>query len=1130
MGQKRSKHQDLRPDLTMEVREGRAGGRTALSFLLGEEEFGPQVLRTEPREFFRSFFREIENLNCGVAVRERLKASGAALARELLPPPLSERFWELQSRDQRSVWIVSDEGWIPWELLVLSRQDASGPVTGQFLCETFALTRWQPDRRPHLDLPLRQLALVVTDHRDLPAVARERRDIEALAGAGRTVREVPARYEDLTKAMAEGTFDGWHFAGHGVAYGEDPYVLGIRLPGDEALTKLTPKDLAGDAANLGRCRPLVFLNACRTGQGAASLVRVGGWASAFLAAGAGAFIGTSWAISDQAAKAFARIFYQKFLRGGLRIGEAVRQARLEVRQKFPDDPSWLAYSVYAHPRASVRPDPEDRPKPRGRRRSLMLLLVLAVMIGVLVWGLRPQPLPVVAVLDLEDAPAKYDPWLSTAIPELVHEYLAAGDRIRAIDRTVVAEARQTLSRRGQMTEEAVLEFWRLNLGADYLVDGGFEHAGAEKLAIRLRLRSTQVGTVDGLDSPLVQSEADYPRIAQQAAARITRLLTGSSPTAEQQRAARASFPAARDIAALYFAGLREYRDFDVSRAADLLQQALQIPGGDHPRVRWALARALADLLREQDAAQQLAAAAAGAGELARRQRLEIEAENRVFAGDWAAAATIYDELYRISPGQVVFCVERARLQVPDQPDRALEILAECRDASDAILSGILIDLVTADAYFEKTEVEKAHELVRHAADSAEEHGWFYYLAIARLQELTYADDESVILKIRLLEDAFSLAFSLRGVFSACVDKGVDFAAAQNFGLAQEVLERCRDFSEARGYRAGDAVVGLNLGLVLSELGMTAEAVVELEKARQIFEEVGAPHEVTRVAVNLGFVHHRRFQLAAAWQSYHAAAIEFHEAEDRYHYATTVTNMGEVLFAAGFLEESQRIFRLAVGFQEEADSDGLDAAYARLRLAEVFTARRKFDQAQRLYEEALPGLESYPEFSGQAHLGRARLELARGNVESAERAAATAAKELLEAKRSGLATLAQIAQARIMIERGRTSESFQDLLGKIRLRLPQQHPEVALAFALLEISRRDAEGEAVPEAVFEDLVRGAEEAAAAGYLLAVSEARRELAARREPVPAAVTARLDELISNGRPEWEERARQARALVGP
>ncbi|MCP4655001.1 MAG: CHAT domain-containing protein, partial [bacterium] len=1031
MGRQRSNHhQDLRPDLTIQVREGRAGGRTALSFVLGAEKFGPQVVRTEPREFFQSFFRDIENLAGGVAVQERLKARGADLARELLPPPLPERLWELQSRD-KSLWIVSDEGWIPWELLVLSRPTESGSVTGQFLCETFALTRWQPDRRPHLHLPLRKLALVVTEDCDLPAVAKERNDVKALAGAGRTVREVPARYEDVTEAMAEGTFDGWHFAGHGVADGEDPYVLGIRLPGDEALTKLTPKDLAGDAANLGRCRPLVLLNACRTGQGAASLIRVGGWASAFLDAGAGAFIGTSWAISDQAAGEFARSFYRKFLRGGLPIGEAVHQARLDVKQKFPDDPSWLAYSVYADPRASIQPGSVDRPKRRSRRRALvpllMLLLVLAVVIGGLGWWLRPQPRPVVAVLDLEQTPAKYEPWLSTAIPELVHEHLAAGDRIRAIDRTVVAEARRTLSRRGQVTEEEALEFWRLNLGADYLVDGMFEQAGAAELAIRFRLRSTRTGTVDGLESPLVQSEADYPRIAHQAAARITSLLTGSALTAEQQRAARVSFPAP-EVASLYVAGLREYRDFHVSRAAELLQQAVTTPGGDHPRVRLALARALADLMREQEAAQQLAAAVAGAGQLSRRQRLEIEAENLAFADDWRAAVTIYDELYRTSPGQVVFCVERARLRVYAQPDRALEILAECRDASDAILSGILIDLVAADAHFEKANVKKAQDLVRHAADSAEKAGWFYDLAIARLQELTYAseldDGETVILKIQDLEDAFNLGGSLRGLFSACVHKGVDFTAVQRFELAKKVLERCRDFSEARGYRAGDAVVGLNLGPVLSELGKAAEAVAELEEARETFEELNAMHEAAEAAANIGYVYHQGFQLAAAWQFYHDAATEFRGRGDGYDYATTVTNMGEVLFAAGFLEESQRMFRYAVDFQEEAGFDELDVAYARFRLAEVFTAQRKFEQAQRLYDDALSGLESHPEFSGEARLGRARLELALGNDERAESAAAKAAEELLAAGRSGLATLAQIAQARIMIERGRTSESFQ----------------------------------------------------------------------------------------------------------
>ncbi|HSN88522.1 MAG TPA: CHAT domain-containing protein, partial [Thermoanaerobaculia bacterium] len=68
--------------------------------------------------------------------------------------------------------------------------------------------------------------------------------------------------------------------------------------------------------------------------------------------GAGAFIGPYWSVRDQAAGSFARAFYRELLTGEP-IGEAARRARLEVREKHPGNPTWLAYTVYADPLARV---------------------------------------------------------------------------------------------------------------------------------------------------------------------------------------------------------------------------------------------------------------------------------------------------------------------------------------------------------------------------------------------------------------------------------------------------------------------------------------------------------------------------------------------------------------------------------------------------------------------------------------------------------------------------------------------------------------------------------------------------------------------------------------------------------
>ena len=70
---------------------------------------------------------------------------------------------------------------------------------------------------------------------------------------------------------------------------------------------LTPADLmGGDLRGIRMQRPLVFLNACHSGQVALSLTGLGGWADKFFReARASAFVGTLWEVSDELAAEFA---------------------------------------------------------------------------------------------------------------------------------------------------------------------------------------------------------------------------------------------------------------------------------------------------------------------------------------------------------------------------------------------------------------------------------------------------------------------------------------------------------------------------------------------------------------------------------------------------------------------------------------------------------------------------------------------------------------------------------------------------------------------------------------------------------------------------------------------------------
>jgi CHAT domain-containing protein len=163
----------------------------------------------------------------------------------------------------------------------------------------------------------------------------------------RGVREIETGYETVVNALAEGSHDCIHFAGHGLAMRRDPDQNVIDLGEGEWLR---PTDLYGRARRLGQVRPLVFLNACRTALDGLSLAGNGGWASAFIDVGAGAFLGTYWQVPDDLAHQFAKAFYGKFL-SGVPFAEAVRSARVALRESFENSPSYLAYTAFGHPLA-----------------------------------------------------------------------------------------------------------------------------------------------------------------------------------------------------------------------------------------------------------------------------------------------------------------------------------------------------------------------------------------------------------------------------------------------------------------------------------------------------------------------------------------------------------------------------------------------------------------------------------------------------------------------------------------------------------------------------------------------------------------------------------------------------------
>ena len=277
--------------------------------------------------------------------RDYLENSGADLWRELVPGPLREQFWDRQHRI-RQLTILADKDAVPWELLY--PQDP-GHDEG-FLVEQFPVTRAVFRRRLPRKLNLWPARFVLPE-----GSLREAQDeidaMRQLLDPGQTPDQIISALTPLQDLIRSGDFGLLHFACHNRFDPDD----GSSITLDNV--QFTPTFLAKAAGGqvLARSAPTIFINACRSAGSNATYNRLDGWASKFLEAGAAAFIGSLWAVSDGAAREFAQELYGQLQAGSL-LGKAVMRSR-QAAASQPDDPTWLAYTVYGDPRATVSRQP-----------------------------------------------------------------------------------------------------------------------------------------------------------------------------------------------------------------------------------------------------------------------------------------------------------------------------------------------------------------------------------------------------------------------------------------------------------------------------------------------------------------------------------------------------------------------------------------------------------------------------------------------------------------------------------------------------------------------------------------------------------------------------------------------------
>jgi hypothetical protein len=322
----------------------------AYRFEFRDEDYPNEVvsrLSFDPRHRVERLVGDLDKLAEGRSgysaeqTRDYLANAGAELWRELVPPGLRDQFWERQHRI-RQLTILSDNDTVPWELLYPRDR---GHDEG-FLVQQFPVTRAVFGRRPAAKIGLRPPRFVLPAD-SLPEAEVEVDAMRRLLDPARAPQAVISELTPLLDAIRAGDFGLLHFACHNKFRADDD--ASIELGGVE----FTPRFMTNAAIDqtLGRSAPTIFMNACRSAGLAPTYNRLSGWASMFLEAGAGAFIGSLWSVSDGTAREFAEEFYAELLTGAS-LGVAMMKARAKAAAQA-DDPTWLAYSAYGDPRATV---------------------------------------------------------------------------------------------------------------------------------------------------------------------------------------------------------------------------------------------------------------------------------------------------------------------------------------------------------------------------------------------------------------------------------------------------------------------------------------------------------------------------------------------------------------------------------------------------------------------------------------------------------------------------------------------------------------------------------------------------------------------------------------------------------
>lgn len=298
-----------------------------------------------------------------------LRGAGRQLF-DAAPKLFRQALWDLIDAgvELRTIAIVTEEPFIPWELMIPYRTRDGRRQQREALGAEFLVGRWpSPDSispPPYIDLVDSFVIAPVY----APPLSFAGAEAAMVADCVRGDIIAPVDFDSITEAFSSGGRTLVHFVCHGED--EQTQVEAIRGPDNRVrnrvqVIRLEKNQKLNSSQILGietlqkvfdEKKPFVFLNACEIGRATPALVGVGGFAKSFIEIGASAVIAPLWAVKDQFAHEVAKTFYARL--GAERntpFAEIIRDLRRRAYEPGQAEDTFAAYCFYGDPAACCRP-------------------------------------------------------------------------------------------------------------------------------------------------------------------------------------------------------------------------------------------------------------------------------------------------------------------------------------------------------------------------------------------------------------------------------------------------------------------------------------------------------------------------------------------------------------------------------------------------------------------------------------------------------------------------------------------------------------------------------------------------------------------------------------------------------